>query len=75
MDGCGLITIFADAAEVHPDSLVTVKLYVPAGNAGMLAVAPVPVVATIPGYRVSVHVPLAGNPVRLIVPVETVHVG
>lgn len=75
MEGCGLTTTFADEADVHPEALVTVKLYVPAGSAGMLAVAPVPVVVTIPGYRVSVQVPLAGIPVRLIVPVETAHVG
>ena len=27
--GCELITAFAEAADVHPNELVTVKLYVP----------------------------------------------
>ena len=35
----------------------------------------VPVVVDPPGVRVSVHVPLDGNPLNATLPVATVHVG
>jgi hypothetical protein len=36
---------------------------------------PVPVVVTVPGKRVSVHVPADGRPLSTTLPVDTVHVG
>ena len=36
---------------------------------------PVPVVVIVPGYLVRVHVPSAGKPVILTLPVARVHVG
>ena len=36
---------------------------------------PVPVVVTLPGLRVSVHVPLKGNPFNSTLPVAAVQVG
>jgi hypothetical protein len=36
---------------------------------------PVPVVVTAPGFRVNIHVPLAGKPCNIILPVATEHVG
>jgi hypothetical protein len=36
---------------------------------------PVPLVVTVPGYRVNNHRPVAGNPLRTTLPVETEHVG
>jgi hypothetical protein len=41
----------------------------------MEILVPDPVVVTLPGVRVSVHVPVDGNPVNITLPVETVHVG
>lgn len=59
----------AVGAEVHPEELVTVKLYVP-GETVMVLLAPVPVIA--PGFIV--HVP-SGSPLSTTVPVETAQVG
>lgn len=36
---------------------------------------PDPVVVTVPGSLVSVHVPVAGSPLNATLPVATVHVG
>lgn len=36
---------------------------------------PAPVVVTVPGKRVRVHVPVAGNPLNSTLPVDTLHVG
>ena len=36
---------------------------------------PVPVVVTVPGKRVNVHVPADGNPLKTTLPVDTAHVG
>lgn len=38
-------------------------------------VAPVPVIVTLPGVRVRVHVPVAGSPLSATLPVESAHVG
>ncbi len=40
-----------------------------------VVVSPVPVLATAPGLRVSVHVPEAGRPLNATLPVATAHVG
>jgi hypothetical protein len=41
--GCVLITILAEADEVHPEIFVTVKVYVFAGNPEIVVVVPDPV--------------------------------
>ena len=73
--GCALITILAEATEVHPEALLTVKVYVPAANPVMVVFVPVPVVVTAPGVLVKVHVPDAGSPFKTTFPVETAQVG
>ena len=37
--------------------------------------APVPVIVVPPGFRVKVHVPVAGNPDKVTLPVGRSHVG
>lgn len=74
--GCALITISADDAEMHPAALVTVKVYVVAAERPLTEVdVPVPVEVVPPGLRVSVHVPVDGNPFRITLAVEAEHVG
>ena len=68
--GCGLITTFADAGEVHPAEFVTVKLYVPAAKAETVVVAPVP--ASAPGLMVQFP---AGKPLKMTLPVARAHEG
>ena len=41
----------------------------------MVFVVPFPVVVTLPGIRVSVQEPVAGNPLRATLPVDSAHVG
>ena len=41
----------------------------------MVLLTPVPVVVTMPGLLVSVHVPVAGNPLRAALPVGKAQVG
>ena len=55
--------------------MVTVYVYVPEGRIGMEILVPEPVVVMLPGERISVHVPVDGNPVNITEPVDTVHVG
>jgi hypothetical protein len=73
-EGCGLITTSDDTAEVHPSALVTIKLYVPATRSVTVVLVPVPFVTIVPGLRINVQVPIAGNPLRITLPVATVHV-
>jgi hypothetical protein len=73
--GCASITTLADDAEVHPEVLVTVKIYVPVARPDIVVLVPDPLVVTAPGLRVNVHVPLEGNPLSTTLPVETMHVG
>ena len=47
----------------------------PVGIPEIVVLVPVPVVVTPPGVRVNVHLPVAGNPSSLTLPVDTVHVG
>ena len=68
--GCALITIFADATEMQPNVLVTVKEYVPAARPGMVVLAPVPVIP--PGLIVQFPV---GKPFNTTLPVDNVQVG
>jgi hypothetical protein len=64
-----------DAAEVQPSLFVTVNVYVPGANPANVAVVPVPVVVVPPGVAVTVHDPVAGNPLSATLPVATAHVG
>jgi len=73
--GCASITTLADDDEVHPEVFVTVKVYVPVARPDIVVLVPDPLVVTAPGLRVSVHVPLEGNPLSTTLPVATVHVG
>ena len=67
--GCALMTTLADANEVHPTALVTVKLYVPGASPDMVVLDPVPAIA--PGLIV--HIPVAGRPFNITLPVVAVH--
>ena len=76
IEGCVFITTFPDIEETHPVELVTVKVYVaPAGSVGIVILIPVPVIITFPGLRVNVHVPVAGNPLKITLPVDMAQVG
>jgi hypothetical protein len=65
----------AEVKEIQPDALVTVKVYDPEIKPETVVLVPVPFVVIAPGLRVSVQVPVAGNPLRTTLPVETVQVG
>ena len=71
MAGCALMTILAEAKEVHPAALVTVQLYVPGGSPVIFELIPVPEKVVPPGFLVKVHVPVAGNPLNMTLPVST----
>jgi hypothetical protein len=73
--GCAVITIFADGADKQPDELVSVKLCVPAGSPEIIADIPAPVNETLSGYRVSIHVPVTGNPLSPTLPVANAQAG
>jgi len=73
--GWALITTDADAAEVHNDAFVTVKVYVPVANPEIVVLVPVPVVVVPPGVIVNVHVPVEGKPFKTTLPVANAHVG
>jgi hypothetical protein len=64
------ITTFPDAGEIQPEEFVTVKVYVPPGRAVIVVLVPDPVVDTLPGERISVHVPADGNPLNSTLPVN-----
>ena len=68
------MTTLADATEVHPKTLVTVKVYVPAASPDIMVTVPVPVVVP-PGDLVKVQVPVAGKPLKTTLPVAMVQVG
>jgi uncharacterized protein YceK len=74
-DDCAMITRSEDATEIHPTPLVTVYEYVPDGRPVIVILVPVPDVATPPGVRVKIHVPVAGKPLNTTLPVDKVHVG
>ena len=65
----------ADAEEIHPAALVTVKVYVPATSNEMVELTPEPVVVVPPGDLVKVHVPVAGNPLITTLPVAKAQLG
>ena len=47
----------------------------PTPNPEIVVLVPVPVVVTLLGFRVKVHVPVLGKPFSTTLPVETVQVG
>jgi hypothetical protein len=63
-----------DAAEIHAAALATVKVYVATGRSVTVVVDVVPLVTTLSGRRVNVHVPVVGRPVRITVPFVPVQV-
>ena len=65
----------AVAVETQPAMLVTVKVYVPDGIPGRVAVIPVPVLISPSGNLVSVQMPVEGNPLNPTLPVDTAQVG
>ena len=67
--GASFIVTIADSTDIHPGSLVTLKVYVPGARLIMVVVVPVPAIA--PGLMV--HVPVAGRPLRTTLPVGSVH--
>ena len=69
------MTTLPDATEIHPKSLVTVKVYVPAASPDIVVLVPVPVVFVPPGVLVNVHVPEAGKPLSTTLPVARAQVG
>ena len=71
VSGCTLITTFVEADEVHPDELVTSKLYVPDASPETLVLVPVPDIA--PGLIV--QVPPDGKPLNITLPVDEEQVG
>ena len=75
VNGCALITTGADTSEVHPEALVTKKIYVPGNRSDTVVLVPVPEQVISPGSCVNVQVPFAGKLSRNTLPVSTVHVG
>ena len=69
------MTTFPDATEIHPETLVTVKVYVPVASPDIVVLVPVPAVVVLPGVLVNVHAPVAGNPFKTTLPVATAQVG
>lgn len=67
--GAALITTTADANDIHPASLVTVKVWLPGTRFEIVVVVPVPVVP--PGFIV--HTPVAGRPLNATLPVGAEH--
>jgi len=70
-----LINTLAEASDVYPDALVTVKVYVPGISPVMVVLVPVPVIVIPPGILVNVQVPVAGKLFKTTFPVATVDVG
>jgi hypothetical protein len=68
--GLSFIMILSDGGETHPASLVTVYVYVPLGRDVTVNIAPLPGRVIPPGKRVKVQVPVAGNPLKVTLPVE-----
>ena len=68
--GTVFITTLADASDVHPTALVTVKLYVFAAKPDTVVLVVDPAIA--PGLIVQLP---AGNPLNTTLPVGTAHVG
>lgn len=70
-----MINTLADTTEVHPDSFMTAKLYVPLVSEATVVLVPVPLLVMAPGYLISVHSPDDGKPFMITLPVATSHDG
>lgn len=68
-EGAAMILTLTDGTDIHPASLVTLKLYVPGIRFDIVRLVPVPVI--LPGL--TVHVPVEGRPVNTTVPVGVEH--
>ena len=68
--GCASIITFADAAEVHPEALVTVNVFVPDVIPVKVLLTPVPEIA--PGFMVQFP---KGKPLNTTLPVAIAQVG
>lgn len=75
ISGCVLMTTFADAGEVQPRALVTVKVYVPGESPAIVVLVPEPVLVVPPGLRVTVHSPVEGRLLSITLPVGRAQVG
>lgn len=69
-----MIVAVPDTADIHPEALVTVKVYVPGRRPAIVVLVPVPAVVMLPGLRVSVQEPV-GREFKTTLPVATAHVG
>ena len=69
--GCALMIILVVLADVHPDALVTLKLYMPVERTGTLVLVPEPVMLT----GLIVQLPDDGKPFNTTLPVDTKQVG
>ena len=67
--GAALITTLAEANDIHPASLVTVKVWLPGARFEIVVVVPVPVIP--PGLIV--QTPVAGRALNATLPVAAVH--
>jgi hypothetical protein len=71
--GRGLITAFEDEADVHPASVVTVKVKVPEGRPVTIVVVPIPFTETLSGLLVRVQITPEGKPVSTTLPISPAH--
>lgn len=69
-----MVALVVDATEVHPEELVTVKVYVPGESPLKVAVVMLPVIV-LPFDAVTVQVPVLGNPLSATEPVGVEQVG
>ena len=69
--GALLIVAPAEDSDVQPREFITLNVYVPVATSWIVTLAPVPSISTFPGDLVRVHVPAAGNPPTIMVPVLT----
>ena len=76
VEGWALITTLAEADEVHPAALVTLNVHVEdAFRPVIIVLVPIPEVVVPPGVCVMIHVPVAGRPLNITLPVAVEHVG
>jgi len=68
------MTTLADGTDVHPLKLVTVNVYEAGVRPDIVVDTPVPEYVFPPGERVIVQ-PAAGSPLKVTLPVATVHEG
>ena len=68
-EGAICIITSADAGDIHPAALVTVKLWIPGVRFEMVAVVPFPAIA--PGLMI--QMPVAGKPLSITLPVVAIH--